>query len=70
MTGVWARECQNYEDPFIRQVSYKSTEKEVWETQKMEPQRRLQRCQIDPPFRRRTIRDRAHALNIPKSTLF
>jgi hypothetical protein len=38
ITRVWARACQNYENPLIRQFhSSRSPEKEVRKTQKMEP---------------------------------
>ncbi len=51
-------------------VSFQSPEKEVWETKKWNHDEVCNTgVKLIPLFRRRTIWDLAHTLNIPKSTL-
>jgi hypothetical protein len=72
ITRVWARACMSeLREPTHSSVLFKSPEKEVWEeTQKWKHDEVREAVKLIPLFRRRTIWDLAHALNIQKSTLF
>ena len=71
ITRVWARACQNYENPLIRQFCSSPQKKKCGRHKKWNHDEVRKAVKLIPLFRRRTIRDLvAHALSIPKSTLF
>ncbi len=70
ITRVWARAGQNYENPLIRQFRSSPQKKKCGRHKKWNHDEVCKADKLIPLFRRRTIRDLAHALSIPKSTLF
>jgi hypothetical protein len=70
VTRVWARVCQNYENPLIRQFRSCPQKKKCGRHTKWNHDEVRKTVKLIPLFRGRTIRDLAHALSIPKSTLF
>jgi hypothetical protein len=70
ITRVWARACQNYENPLIRQFRSSPQKKKCGRHKKWNHNEVCKAVKLIPLFQRRTIWDLAHALSIPKSTLF
>jgi hypothetical protein len=68
---VWARAQENYADPTVRQYQASPRKKRnCGRKKKWDPEAIKEAIKDIPLFRRRTIRDLAAALGIPKSTLF
>ena len=67
---VWERARQNFENPEVRQFRSSPRKKKCGRHRKWDPDEIREAVKLIPLFKRRTIRDLAHALAIPKSTLF
>jgi hypothetical protein len=67
---VWARALQNFENPNIRQYRSSPQKKNCGRPKKWNHDEVREAVKLIPLFQRRTIRDLADALRIPKSTLF
>ena len=66
---IWARAVQNFEDPDVRQFSASPEKKKCGRHKKWNHDEVREAVWLIPLFRRRSIRDLAAALGIPKSTL-
>jgi hypothetical protein len=67
--NVWARAVANFEDPNIRQFRSSPLQRNSGRPKKWNPEEIREAVQLVPLRQRRTIRDLAAALGIPKSTL-
>jgi hypothetical protein len=68
---VWARARENYSDPTVRQYQASPRKKgRCGRKKKWDPDAVREAIRDIPLFQRRTLRDLAAALGIPKSTLF
>ena len=71
ITNIWTRAQENYADPTLRQYQASPRKKRnCGRKKKWDPEAIMEAIKEIPLFRRRTIRDLAAALGIPKSTLF
>jgi len=71
ITNIWTRAQENYADPTVRQYQASPRKKRnCGRKKKWDPEAIMEAIKEIPLFRRRTIRDLAAALGIPKSTLF
>ena len=71
ITNIWTRAQDNYADPTVRQYQASPRKKRnCGRKKKWDPEAIMEAIKEIPLFRRRTIRDLAAALGIPKSTLF
>ena len=71
ITKIWTRAQENYADPTVRQYQASPRKKRnCGRKKKWDPEAIKEAIKDIPLFQRRTIRDLAAALGIPKSTLF
>ena len=70
ITRVWARAQENFQNPDILQFRSSPRKKKCGRHKKWNHDEIREAVALIPLFKRRTIRDLAHALGMPKSTLW